>query len=265
MTIGDILNEDLVTKKWNRFYLRTNSEIKFPNKWPKIDPYLMGQMLGDGTMGRGAFQISTGDIETIEKLTHILGDDYVLSPRGNKGIDFRLKYNSNGNPLLNLFREYGVNLGSLEKYIPNDYLFGSIEDRIMIMRGLMDSDGTCRPNGTNYSFCTISTRLRDNMVFLGRSLGGTPSVGFKKPFYIKDGIKIRGQDAYNVSLKLPNHICPFDLSRKKERWEQKFKSKAKYTPYLIFESIAPIGIGYHTTLVTQNGSYIVEDFVNLIG
>lgn len=56
---------------------------------------------------------------------------------------------------------------SVDKYIPQDYLFSSIHNRLELLKGLMDTDGEKR--GRNFS--TSSSKLADDFELLTRSLG----------------------------------------------------------------------------------------------
>ena len=64
---------------------------------------------------------------------------------------------------------------SATKFIPEDYLYNSAEVRLAVLQGLLDTDGgpvtqsgrTCR-----IQYMTTSERLKDDVLFLVRSLGG---------------------------------------------------------------------------------------------
>src|ERR1044071_10306138 len=64
---------------------------------------------------------------------------------------------------------------SSTKFIPDLYLYNSADVRIALLQGLLDTDGgpvrqegrTCR-----IQYVTTSERLKDDVVFLVRSLGG---------------------------------------------------------------------------------------------
>lgn len=58
------------------------------------------------------------------------------------------------------------------KFIPKNYLMGSITQRFELLRGLLDTDGTIDEKG-RVEFTTVSPRLRDDVIELVRSLGMT--------------------------------------------------------------------------------------------
>jgi hypothetical protein len=55
--------------------------------------------------------------------------------------------------------------------IPESYKNASIEDRIAVVQGLMDTDGTVDRYGL-MSYCTVSSSLKDCVVEIVNSLGG---------------------------------------------------------------------------------------------
>jgi phosphate starvation-inducible protein PhoH len=128
-----------------------------------------------------------------------------------------------------------LGLKSYEKFIPEIYKYSSIEDRIAILQGLMDSDGTCKKNG-EASFGTTSKKLANDVIEIVKSLGGNASIRERdrrnsKPPKINNRDIIARRGSYEVYINLPNHINPFHLSRKADRF------KTKYMHYNKIESV----------------------------
>ena len=69
-----------------------------------------------------------------------------------------------------------------EKYIPEIYLRGSIEQRFELLNGLLDTDGSVDEK-SRVSFSSISKKLVDGLVRLCRSLGLVPTVNVDKCSY----------------------------------------------------------------------------------
>lgn len=59
---------------------------------------------------------------------------------------------------------------SIDKFIPKDYLYGSYEQRLWLLRGLMDTDGSASKSYCTYA--TISEHLANDVCELVHSLGG---------------------------------------------------------------------------------------------
>jgi intein/homing endonuclease len=76
------------------------------------------------------------------------------------------------NPIKNHLHNLGLfGKKSWEKFIPDVYKYNSIENRIDLIRGLMDTDGTIKKNG-EASFTTTSLVLANDIIEIVRSLGG---------------------------------------------------------------------------------------------
>lgn len=125
-----------------------------------LDPYLLGAWLGDGTSSSG--QITSADREIVDAFVaagHSLGA--VQSPPGNAASSYRII------GLTTLLRSMGL-LNA--KRVPQAYLRASREQRIEVLRGLMDTDGYASKTGA-LEFTTTSPALRDGMCELIVSLG----------------------------------------------------------------------------------------------
>src|SRR5439155_11396268 len=108
-----------------------------------------------------------------------------------------------------------------------NYLFNSAEIRIGVLQGLLDSDGgpvTQRERSCRIHFSTSSSRLRDDVLFLVRSLGGVaywrtrPAAG-RAPGRARGRPVWHRADAHVVDIRLPTGIQPFRLTRKRVIYE----------------------------------------------
>ena len=60
---------------------------------------------------------------------------------------------------------------SEDKFIPEEYLYGSIEQRLALLNGLLDTDGSIDAIKGRISYYTISPMLKDNVIQLATELG----------------------------------------------------------------------------------------------
>ena len=81
-----------------------------------------------------------------------------------------IRHIGNVKSVTNNLNTIGLNVYSRERFIPQEYLHASIEQRMDLLKGLMDSDGNVEEKN-RYSFSTTSTKLKDGFVELCRSLG----------------------------------------------------------------------------------------------
>jgi len=108
------------------------------------------------------------------------------------------------------------NIGVLgNKHIPEIYLRADFNQRIALLQGLMDTDGTCDSRGRSQEFCTIKKDLLKGFCELIGSLGIKYSVREKKPRC--NGKPVDGV-AYYVQFCVNRDYLPvFKLKRKLER------------------------------------------------
>lgn len=219
-------------RPWNRVSVPVCAPVQRVDKG-LFDPYLVGLLIGDGGLTSGSVMLSSADSEIAEYVV----SRYGAVPSGRFG------YRLNG--YQDKMREIGLmGCGSLEKHIPKPYLEGSVEERLQLLRGLMDTDGTI--SATAMAFSTISSRLRDDFVELVSSLGGRSKVKKRKAGYRdKEGVFVQCNDVYNVRINIP--LCPFSLRRKAE----KFRLNERRHERVLY-SVAPLG-EKPSTCVTVEG------------
>jgi predicted ribonuclease YlaK len=146
------------------------------------------------------------------------------------------------------------------KFIPDQYMKATVQDRLELLRGLMDTDGTCKKNGEAV-FYTSSPNLRDGVIELVRSLGGSAT------FYTRDrrdkessidNRKIKTKLlSHVVSISLPENLNPFYLSRKASRF------KSKYSKGIRIQSIEPCGEAevQCITVDSEDHLYVTDDYI----
>ena len=128
----------------------------------------------------------------------------------------------------NPFKEMliGLNLlgkKSYEKFIPIEYKQSSVDNRIELLRGLLDTDGTIKKNG-EITYITTSEQLADDVRELVWSLGGSARK-YKKitrqKNQVLNGNKVyQRRDCFTITLRFSNNeFNPFYLSRKAERFK----------------------------------------------
>lgn len=185
-----------------------------------IDPYVLGVVLGDGHIGanNGFVHLSKNDDFVIEELRR----------RGQNVSDYGVA--DNGTHKYGL-RGVGARLVALglagkrawEKSIPEVYLYGSVEQRIDLLRGLMDTDGTISKSG-EMEFISASRELAEDVQHLVRSLGGRVAINVKSNVMFTSPnqvVKKAARDAYRVqNIRLPK-INAFLLPHKADRWRDR--------------------------------------------
>lgn len=187
------------------------SEIKIPELLP---PYLIGAFIGDGCFSR--LSITSIDQEIIDNICNLTDVVSIIDDdRNNELKKIQLSYKLRND----LNKYFSLNEKSGDKFIPRDYLYNSIENRIKLLNGLMDTDGTCQKNGCS-CYNTKSIQLAKDVRTLVLSLGGFASLREKKASYFNEKYNklIDCGIQYEVTISLCDSNIPiFNLSRKQNR------------------------------------------------
>ena len=193
---------DTGTKKGQLAYVRNCKPVEFPEEKLPVDPYTLGVILGDGRVRKDCGSVElTGHVDDFP---HYLAN--IPYEFGKYQIDTR-----NSNVRTQSIRKVGkelyrldLNVHGNDKFIPEQYLRGSIEQRLSLLQGLMDTDGTVssRPNKCVTSFTSNSIYLIEGVQELVYSLGGFCMLGRT------------GEKAYRIQIHL--NMPLFKLPRKLE-------------------------------------------------
>jgi len=161
-----------------------------------VDPYILGLWLGDGTAGTNI--ISTHRDDEAHFLAQARAAGYEPYIHRRFEVDNFSMYGLPG-----LKKEIDA-LGCLrKKHVPRQYLFAPAEDRLALLQGLMDSDGTCKKNSRHKAqgmctFCNTNDDLAQGVFHLAVSLGLRPS---SHSFSQKQRARKRTNHVYFVGLK----------------------------------------------------------------
>ncbi len=206
-----------------RYRIKVAAPLRFDPKPLPIDPYVLGIWLGDGRGNRGAIVVDKGDFEIVREIE-------------KRGYKFSPHYSNKSNlvygTILGL-RTALRQMGLLEnKHIPDIYKRAGIEQRMDLLRGLMDSDGTITKTG-ECRFVSVCERLARDVHELVLGLG------FKA--HIHSAPTNGNGDAWIVSFKAYNDVPVFNLARKRERQIQRngVSTKAQYRWIVAVEEVEP--------------------------
>jgi len=211
--------------KWKRtLWFPTTQKIDFSRKKLLVAPYLLGVLLGNGHFGKRSVRVSSTDDFTLRKLELFLPLGVSIAHRKKGDYEFIFK-KGHRNPLLDAVRSLGLG-GFLahHKFIPDDYKFSSVEQRMELLQGLMDTDGTATNfNGVVYS--TSSFQLASDVRFLVESLGGVVSWRERIPHFTYKGERKEGKRHYQLSIAIEDRRGIFTLPRKQNRVHHNGKSR----------------------------------------
>ena len=141
-----------------------------------IDPYVLGAWLGDGTSQSSYF--TTADEEMLDNIRlrgYSLGPARAFSPSG-KSASYRIGSAKENVPLHRQLRELEL---LNNKHIPALYLRASAAQRLELLAGLMDTDGTVATGSNGCIFYNKKEGLADAVEELVGSLGWVARRGTK--------------------------------------------------------------------------------------
>lgn len=181
-----------------------------------IHPYLMGVLLGDGSLSRGV-EWNKPDLFLLEKIRGLIKKEYSINRVGRserRSPSYRI---TQGKGQKNIYLDELKRLGlygkrSADKFIPEEYLNASREQRVQLMQGLMDTDGYAGKNGESV-FGSKSETLSDDVRYLAHSLGYKATKRKKKA-------RLYGKEFgffHEVCINDKNKNELFTLPRKKNR------------------------------------------------
>jgi len=176
ISVVDYLREGRTFKHLHKLY---RVAVDFANgevSPRRIDPYILGVLLGDGSLHRGIISVCTPDPEIVAELVRYaqwVGSRVRRQPHpGNKASSYFFKGAElcySNEYIRVLVAEWGINVRCEYKSVPAQYKTGSQDDRKQLLAGLLDTDGYLGHSGYEYS--SRSPLLSDDVVFIARSLG----------------------------------------------------------------------------------------------
>lgn len=223
-----LMNKGLVSKQRDgRQGMKYVVPMNHPVQWPAVDlpvdPYALGALIANGSLTEKALIISSDDEETVARVGQAIGavswdqatSNYswcfctgeILGNNGKQRIQLADVFVGEASEL--------IGVKSPQRFIPEQYLHSSIEQRWALVQGLFDCDGSigaCDGERYNVSYFTASKKLAEDVRMLLFSLGVSCSV--KKYTREKNGVV---RDEYDIHVKVYNsdkHLF-FRLDRKK--------------------------------------------------
>lgn len=223
-------------------YIPMAQAVPYAHKHFSLHPYLIGALLGDGGLSveSGSLTFTNSERDLVDKVNNLLrAYDVHLSNKGSKpneycvsGIDSYLQAQA-FNAKLSQLGLRGVH--SDTKFIPQEYLKGSVEQRLDLLAGLIDTDGYTR--GSSYVYYTVSDQLKDDVVELVSGLGMTAKVSQKvSPKYTYKGEQRVGKLCWVVSIKTTETFPKIHTTSKHEARWKKGQSWARRTIVSIVET-----------------------------
>jgi len=235
-----------------------------PNVNLPLHPYVVGVLLGDGSMTTQTITIFSDDVEIINRVRSLLPIGYKIEPIPSDLRTYSITKDGATESFYQLCKRIGIyGHKSENKFIPKPYLYASYEQKMELLYGLMDTGGTDGRRGGKADrflpvFNTVSPRLAEDFLDLARSCGFSCGEAIYES-YIGD---VRYKDCYHIPIYTDKPI--FSLPRKL-RYVGVKKSKAGESKYdkTFITDIQYIGKGegYCITVDNEDSTYITKDYI----
>ena len=203
----------------------------FRSRAVPVDPYLLGVLIGDGGMKGESLILSSADDEILQNVRSLLPNGHTLVKM--EGYDWRVSAGRGAAAL----REAGAHLrgtlqrlglggkGSHEKFVPDIYRYNTVEVRLAVLQGILDTDGFVDQRGQP-AIEQTSEQLARDIEEIVQSLGGSVLTHLRaiNGYRAKDGRFITCRPVWRQAIRVPDGSKLFRLKRKREICRPKRKS-----------------------------------------
>lgn len=139
--------------------------LQLPEADLPIDPYVFGAWLGDGSKSCGIITNARSEFwDEIKKRGYTFGENLATEGDAEMRTVYNIRKELNKLNVLN------------NKHIPNIYLRSSYEQRLDLLRGLMDTDGYYHTKRNRFIMGTSQKWQAEQTAELVASLGGKPTI-----------------------------------------------------------------------------------------
>lgn len=268
----------LDSRGYPRYQVPIAAPVQYPERPLPVDPYLLGVLLGDGALSTGSVRFHKNEPDLIERVAAALPEECELKEVKPGTGDYRIVHRlgkrcpkpgdgSHANPITQALADMGLwGSKSHEKFIPTPYLLASVGQRIALLQGLLDTDGTCakKTGRGGVTFGTSSPWLMEGITELVRSLGGlvTPRKPYESGYRRANGERVACRTSYRCGIRLPDKVMPFHISRKAELYLGPSSGRSNGGLARSIVDIRPAGQRQTRCLTVDHPSerFVVEDY-----
>ena len=249
-----------IEHKERLLFIENCKSLQYEDKALRVDPYTLGVFLGDGTIkkNRPSVRITchNDDLVSYQKnIPYELGEVQTDTRNANIKTFTILGIGA-------LVAELGLQVNSYDKFIPEDYFYGSENQRLSLLQGLIDTDGTVSKDRGKARFVSTSKRLANDTANLVRSLGGRASVVKKSrsnsTSYINDREVLSKRDTYLVYIWLNIPIARLERKLRLQKYDT-----TVYGKYVAIVGIEPIDMVPSQCIAIDNEEhqYVTGEYI----
>ena len=204
----------------HRWEIPVAQPVQFAERKVRIDPWLLGVLLGDGSIANTEVSASNSEQDILDRVKAIANCDVYF----RKGRVSMILWDKGS--LHYRLMDYGLTkCHSWDKFIPKDYIYNSVDVRLKVLQGLIDTDGSVV--GSNVTITSTSRQLMEDCLEIVQSLGGTGRIQTRHTRYTYNGEKRDGRESYRLSIKL-YQFEPFSSEKHKKNSAPREKYVSAY-------------------------------------
>lgn len=183
---------------FNHKYKVPKSEaVHYSKKELPLHPYALGVLIGDGSLTCRDLTVSSNEEDVINRFMEYAELQEFNKNKHNYNYLFQKQYNGERpKEIQEIIENLNLNVKSIYRFIPEQYLLGSIQQRKELLAGLIDTDGSVQINKTGsrrFMFHTNSKQLSYDVRELSLSLG----YGVSLKEHVRDD-KVRVEYVVNI-------------------------------------------------------------------
>lgn len=245
----------------NRLMVPLNDPVSFGKDIDHfIDPYVMGCLLGDGGLSvRNSYKFTNFDEECYDKFLENLPDNISLTGINKFSISRTDKVNFTKNEFNYEIKRLGLSgTKSNTKFIPDEYLYSSVDSRFKLLNGLIDTDGYITKT-SSVEITLYNKSLISQIAFLVRSLGGNA-----KETEVYKKYKGEYKTYYRLRIRFPFNIREkLDLISRKSNRLSKFGENKKAQIHNTILSVTEVEMDecMCITVDSDDHLYLTNDFI----
>lgn len=188
-----------------RLYVRLTDAVEKPQADLPIPPYVLGVLLGSGAFFRRTVSYTKQEPSVFRAMSEELESTPWQLSRSTGTLANAIIRRRAGTPLIadELSKLNLLSTRSWERFVPRQYLESSVEQRLALLQGLMDTDG--RVQDGSISYLSTSRQLAQDVQELVWSLGGTAEL-LEKKRKEKDGRQMRSCWRVGMRARAPRSL-----------------------------------------------------------
>jgi hypothetical protein len=262
VTTAQMLAEGVVVPTCHggaNFAVRVPEPLNLPDADLPVDPYVLGAWLGDGSRRSGGFTgIDREIISEIQRTGYKVSDStHAAKSQYIQGLVRHLRF-------AGVLDRKHIPAGDDGRLFPVNYLRASARQRLALLQGLMDTDGTVSKSGScELSLC--DERLAQDALELIRSLGIKATVAASQATITeadpaRPGAKRRRATGTRWRIRFTTDKPVFRLPRKASRLPAKVRETQRWLYVTSIEPVEPEPARC-IQVDSADSTYLVEGFV----